>query len=132
MSYYTVYTHLLTWKILRPHWGFELRTSRSIVQHFIHDTSGCWVIAYDLVFINRQIYSLRHNMNNLIKYFSLMQSCIKINWINVLCYLFLAFIYNGNNWKQNNSVLLYFISSLQFTYIVLHYTGAYSINRPPL
>ena len=42
MSYYTVFTHLLNWKIPRPHWGFELGTSRSIVQHFIQDTSGGW------------------------------------------------------------------------------------------
>ena len=72
----------------------------------IQYTSGCWLIAYDLVFINRQIYWFRHNMNNLIKYFSLMQYCIKIYWINVLCYQFLAFIYNENYSKQKNSVLL--------------------------
>ena len=65
MSYYTVFTHLLNWKNPRPHWGFELGTSRSIVQHFIQDTSGGWLIIYELMFVNRQIYSFLHTINNL-------------------------------------------------------------------
>ena len=106
ISYYTVYTHLLTWKSLRPSWRIELWTFRSPVKHFSQDTSRCWLIAYDLVFIKRQIYSFWHNMINFMKYFSLMHSCIKINWINVLCYQILALMYNENYFKQKNRVLL--------------------------
>ena len=46
--------------------------SRNLTLHnpTLHqETSGRWLIVYDLVFINRQIYSFRHNMNNSIKYF---------------------------------------------------------------
>ena len=58
--------------------ALKIRT-RNLALHnptLYQDTSGRWLIPYDLVFINRQIYSFRHNRNNLIKYFSLMESCI--------------------------------------------------------
>ena len=106
MSYYTVYTHLLPLKFPTPPrirtlvLSIHCPTLYPIHQQML--TNCC-----DFVFINREIYSFQHNTNNLIEYFSLMQSCLKIYWINVLYYQFLPFIYNENHSKKNNSVLLW-------------------------
>ena len=127
MSYYTIYTFAY---LENSPTSLRIRTSDLSLASptRYQDASRRWLIAYDLVFINKQIYSFRHNMNNLIKYFSLTQSCILIKLIKYFV-LFSAFIYNENHSKQKNCLLLY--SSLSVVYslhILCFTTGAYSIN----
>ena len=99
-----------------------------------HYTNKAHRLKCDLLLRYCHIHSYRHCMNNLIKYFSPIQFCVQINWINVLCYPLFAFRYKTKQFETadglNRSLpALHFVYKFLYIYTFLYRPRYKSFNK---